>query len=147
MANRRLLLAATVAVVMVTSAYAKGIFQAQGFLSEVRVEGQVLTFRYAGSVSFAYATAPAGRPQARMKPIKLEEVDVPVEIHNWSEPYRPDQRAVAPNVAGVQQALANLAEAKRKIGMSIDNPVLAFSNTGQLTRISGSYVYVWESNQ
>ena len=145
MTTRNSLLAATFALGAMASALAKGNFQAEGFLSDVQVQGTVLTFRYVGSLELAYATAPAGSPQALMKSLKFEAVDVPVRIENWTERYDPVKRAASPDVAQVAEALSTLAATKRRVLISIDNPVLSFSNIGQLTHVSGSYVYARES--
>jgi len=77
--------------------------------------------------------------------VEFEAVDVPVQIENWTERHDPSKRAATPDAAQVAKILSDLAAAKRKALVSIDNPVLEFSNLGQLTQISGSYVYARES--
>jgi len=139
------LLAATFALGVVAGALAKGNFQAEGLVSDVQVQGTVLTFRYVGSLKLAYATAPAGNPRQQWKTVEFEAVDVEVRIENWTEGHHPSKPAVTPEVAQVAKTLSDLADTKRKALVAIDNPVLAFTNIGLLTRVSGSYVYARKS--
>jgi len=145
MSSRKSLLAATLALGVVSGALAKGNFQAEGFVSDVQVQGTVLTFRYVGSLKLAYATAPAGNPRQQWKTVEFEAVDVTVRIEHWTEGHNPSKQTATPDIAQVAKMLSDLAATKRKALIAIDNAALAFSNIGQLTQVSGSYVYARES--
>ena len=125
-------------------AQAKGIFQAQGRISEPQRSGDSITFRYVGWISSGYATAPDSDPKRRWRDIGWDKVDVPVTISEWTvrnEPGRKDER---PDVDAIYSQLREMAAHGHRIMFSVDNPGLFFSNRGQLVRVSGTRVYAHE---
>jgi hypothetical protein len=120
-------------------AEAKGVFQAQGRISEVRKNGDTVTFRFAGWITSGYATAPDSSPKRRWQSLRWEAIEVPVTLSDWTRPLDPERRDARPDVDGVHAKLLELAGTK--VVFSVDNPGLQFSNKGQLMRVSGTYVY------
>jgi hypothetical protein len=139
------LVAAFVGTLFLSAALAKGNFQGEGIVSEVQKSGEEVTFRYVGSISLAYATAPAGDPKRQWNSITVDTANILVRIRNWTESHNPSKRANLPDVDRIFQMLSALAVPGRKVVISVDNPSLSFSNLGDLTAIDGTYVYAVES--
>jgi hypothetical protein len=59
-------------------AQAKGIFQAQGKITQVQKAGDTITFRFSGWISSGYASAPDSDPKRRWRSLRWDTVDVPV---------------------------------------------------------------------
>src|SRR5258708_35660717 len=76
-------------------AQAKGIFQAQGRISEVERAGDTLTFRFTGRISFGYATAPDSAPNRRWRALGWDKADARGPIGEWTPRYK-DTEAHAP---------------------------------------------------
>ena len=123
------------------AAGAKGIFQAQGKIADVRQTDGSITFRFTGSISFGYATAPDDNPKRRWKDLHWDYVDLTVQVGNWTQRSKPSERAAQSDAAQILPALSELASAGRQMQFSIDNPTLSFSNRGELIGVSGTYVY------
>jgi hypothetical protein len=130
------------ALLMSTTAAAKGNFQAEGKLSEVRTNGEEVTFRFVGGLSLTYSFT-----ATTQNLISLESADVVVHIRNWTQEHNPSVAAGRPDTERVFATLSTLAETGRTVKVSIDNPSLTFSNLGQLTELSGTYVYARESGK
>lgn len=122
-------------------AHAKGIFQAQGRISEVGRAGDTLTFRFTGWISFGYATAPDSDPKRRWRDMGWDKADVRVRIGEWTRRYRDTERDDRPDVDAVQASLVATARSPAKASFSVDNPGLTFSNRGQLVGVTGTYIY------
>jgi len=122
-------------------AYSKGIFQAEGKIAEIERRGDAITFRLVGKISFGYATAPDGDPKRRWKDIAWDAADVAVHIGDWTQPFKPSERADRPETERIYATLSKLLKTGRAIQFSVDNPSLSFSNVGQLMRVSGTFIY------
>ena len=122
-------------------ACAKGIFQAEGTVSEVRRSGDTLSFRFTGDISFGFATAPDSSPKRRWRDAHWRGVTVTVQLADWTLRYKPDKKTNASDAGKIYEELAEAAKRGSPIGFSIDNPGLTFSNRGQLTRVAGTYFY------
>jgi hypothetical protein len=122
-------------------AQAKGIFQAQGRITQVRKEGDAITFRFSGWISSGYATTPDSNPKRRWRDLRWDAVDVSVTLGDWTQPHEPERKDERPDVEALHASLRDLAERGRLVVFSVDNPGLHFSNKGQLTRASGTYIY------
>ena len=96
-----------------TIAHAKGIFQAQGRITELQRSGDTITFRFAGWISSGYATAPDTNPKRRWRDIRWDAVDVPVTIVEWTRPNEPGQRDERPDVDAIYANLRELAHGDR----------------------------------
>jgi hypothetical protein len=130
------------AVLTVSSvAYPKGIFQAEGKIAQLERRGEAITFRFVGKISFGYATAPDADPRRRWKDIAWDATDVAVHISDWTQPFKPSVRADRPETERIYATLSELMKTGRAIQFSVDNPSLSFSNVGQLTRVSGTFIY------
>ena len=123
------------------AAEAKGIFQAQGKIADVREKDDSITFRFTGWISFGYATAPEDNPKRRWKDLRWDYADVTVQVGNWTQRTKPFEKATQSDAAQILRALSELASAGRQMQFSIDNPTLSFSNRGELVGVSGTYVY------
>lgn len=125
-------------------AQAKGIFQAQGRVTEVQRSGDGITFRFAGWITAGYATAPEKDPKRRWVDIGWNSVDVPVSLGEWTR--RDDSRVKdeRPDVDATFAELRRLAASGHKVMFSVDNPGLIFTNRGELARVSGTYIYAHE---
>jgi hypothetical protein len=132
------------ATLLLSTAFAKGNFQAQGVVSEVRKNDTEVSFRYVGSLSLGYATTTASNPKRQWKIIEVDDANVLVRINHWTEKHEPSKRARVPDTDAVFQKLSALATPMQKVRLSIDNPSLTFSNLGELTAIDGTYAYVVE---
>jgi hypothetical protein len=130
------------ALLFSTTVAAKGNFQAEGKLFEVRKSGEEVTFRFVGGLSLTYLST-----ATTQNLITLESADVVVHIRNWTQEHNPSVAAGRPDTERVFTALARLAETGRAVKLSIDNPSLTFSNVGRLTELSGTYVYARESGK
>ena len=122
-------------------AQAKGIFQAQGRITQVQKAGDSITFRFSGWISSGYASAPDSDPKRRWHDIRWDAVDVPVTRGDWTQLHEPERKDERPNVDVLFASLRGLAERGRLVVFSLDNPGLHFSNTGQLKRVSGTYIH------
>ena len=123
------------------AAQAKGIFQAQGKIADVRQSNDSITFRFTGWISFGYATAPDDSPKRIWKNMRWDKADVTVQVGNWTQRYEPTEKATQSDAAQVLPTLSELAGSGRQMSFSIDNPTLSFSNRGQLVGVSGTYIY------
>ncbi len=124
-------------------AHAKGIFQAQGRISEVERAGDTLTFRFTGWISFGYASAPDSDPKRRWRDMGWDKADVRVRIGEggWTRRYKDTERDDRPDVDAVQPSLVATARSPEKATFSVDNPGLTFSNRGELVGVTGTYIY------
>src|SRR5258708_29402235 len=86
-------------------AQAKGIFQAQGRISEVERAGDTLTFRFTGRISFGYATAPDSDPKRRWRDMGWDKADVRVRIGEWTRGYKDPDRDDPPDLDAIQASL------------------------------------------
>jgi hypothetical protein len=120
-------------------AQAKGIFQAQGRITQVQKAGDAITFRFSGWISSGYASAPDSDPKRRWRSLRWDTVDVPVTLGDWTRPHEPERKDERPEVDAIQASLSELAGRDRVV-FSLDNPGLHFSNKGQLTRVSGTRI-------
>jgi hypothetical protein len=120
---------------------AKGIFQAQGRITQVQKAGDAITFRFAGWISTGYASAPDSNPKRRWQSLRWDAVDVPVTLGDWTQLHEPERKDERPDVDAVEASLRALSEGGRLVVFSVDNPGLHFSNTGQLTRVSGTRIH------
>lgn len=127
--------------VLSSTAQAKGPFQAAGKVTDIRRQGELITFRFSGGIDFGFASAPAEAPAREWKDVHFDVTDLLVQVKDWTEPYKPEQRAASDNVARVHQKLSELASSGGKVQLSIDNPGLKFSNTGALEMVSGTFLY------
>ena len=127
-----------------SDAQAKGIFQAQGKVIEVREDQGAVAFRFVGWISFGYATAPDSHPKRRWKDMGWDAADGWGRIGDWTEPSKPGEKAGRPDPQAAYVTLSGFAKAGQRIQFSIDNPGLFFSNRGQLMRVSGTQVYAHE---
>lgn len=134
---------ALLAVVLAVSpaAYAKGIFQAEGRISELQRRGDEITFRFVGKISFGYSTAPNTDPRRQWKDIDFEATDISVQVGDWTQPHKPAERADPPVADRIYAKLSDLTKIGRAVRFSVDNPSLSFSNVGQLVRVSGTFIY------
>jgi hypothetical protein len=123
------------------AAQAKGIFQAQGKIADVRQSNDSITFRFTGWISFGYATAPDDSPKRRWKDMGWDNADVTVQIGNWTQRVKPTEKATQSDAAQILPTLSELAASGRRMQFSIDNPTLSFSSGGQLVGVSGTYIY------
>jgi hypothetical protein len=123
---------------------AKGIFQAQGKVIEVRKEESAVAFRFVGWISSGYATAPDAHPKRRWKDMRWDSTDVWVRVGDWTEPNNPDQKADRPDPGAAYATLTEFMNAGQRVQFSIDNPGFFFSNKGQLMRVSGTQIYANE---
>lgn len=108
---------------------AKGLFQANGQISEVRKKGDEITFRFVGRVSFPYLKLPPG------------PTDVLISVGDWTRKYASEERDEAPQIESVYSTLSAFVNSEEGVRISLDNPAFSFANSGQLARISGTYVY------
>jgi hypothetical protein len=122
-------------------AAAKGIFQAQGHVSDVRRDGDTITFRFKGQISAGYASAPDNDPRRRWHDIGWSSVDVPVTLRDWTRRGDPGARDEAPALDAVQEDLARAARTQHRIGFSLDNPAFSLTNRGQLAGVAGTFIY------
>ncbi len=122
-------------------ANAKGIFQAEGKITELQKNGDVITFRFIGTISFGYATAPDRNPKRKWRDIGWDATDISVKIGDWTRPYKSTERDAHPDAQSIYKTLSDLAKTDRSIQFSLDNPTFTFSNTGQLLKVSGTYIY------
>jgi hypothetical protein len=74
------------------NAHAKGIFQAQGKVTQVERAGDSVTFRFAGWISSGYATAPDSNPKRRWQNMRWDAVDVPVTLGDWTQLHEPERK-------------------------------------------------------
>ena len=126
---------------------AKGIFQAQGRISQVQREGDTITFRFAGWISSGYASAPDESPKRRWHDMGWDAVDVPVTLSGWTRAHETESRDDHPDVDRIFAELTDFAIRGRRVGFSVDNPGFQFSNKGQLKRVSGTYVYAYDLSE
>lgn len=140
--NIRALLLITFLGLLPPLALAKGPFQAMGKVTDVRREGDVITFRFSGTIAFGFWSKPARDAARAWKDAHFDVTNLQVQVKDWTEPYKPGERPSSDNVAHVYQKLADLASPGRNAQLSIDNPGLTFSNTGELVRVSGTFAYV-----
>lgn len=124
-----------------SAAHAKGIFQAEGKIAELQRDKDAITFRFVGWISFGYATAPDDHPKRRWKDISWDAADIAVRVGDWTQRYKPAEKADRPDAEQIHATLSELVKSGRPIGFSLDNPSLSFSNKGQLVRASGTYIY------
>jgi hypothetical protein len=122
-------------------AYPKGIFQAEGKIAQLERRGDAIMFRFVGTISFGYATAPDADPRRRWKHIAWEAADVAVYIGEWTQPFKPSKRADHPETERIYATLSELMKTGHGIQFSVDNPSLSFSNVGQLMRVSATFIY------
>ena len=122
-------------------AQAQGPFQATGQVTEVGREGDTITFRFSGRIDFGFASTSARDASREWKDVHFDVSNLRVQVKDWSEPYRPGQRAASDEVARAHQKLLDVAALGEAVGISIDNPSLTFSNTGELVLVSGTFVY------
>lgn len=130
-----------VALAAWSAAQAKGIFQAEGKITELQKNGNVITFRFVGQISFGYATAPETHPKRKWRNIGWDAADISVRIGDWTKRYKPSEKDAHPDAEQIYKNLSELAKADRLIQFSLDNPTFSFSNNGQLLRVSGTYIY------
>jgi hypothetical protein len=124
------------------AADAKGIFQAQGQVSEVRRDGDTIIFRFRGWISAGYASAPDDDRRRRWHDMRWDAVDVPVTLREWTRRNAPNERDPAPALDALQSQIEDAAQQGKRVGFSIDNPAFFLTNRGQLARVAGSYVYI-----
>jgi hypothetical protein len=127
--------------------HAKGIFQAQGSITQVRKEGDAITFRFSGWISSGYASAPDSNPKRRWHALRWDTADVSVTLGDWTQPHEPERKDEHPDEGALYASLRELAEHGRPVVFSLDNPGLHFSNSGQLTRVSGTYIYARDTRR
>jgi hypothetical protein len=84
------------ALLLTPAARAKGIFYAKGKILQVERTGDSVTFKFAGKISFAFATAPETDPTRKLNPISWDAANVPVRIDDWTEPVKPSVRLTTP---------------------------------------------------
>jgi hypothetical protein len=140
-------LALLAALTVAPAVSAKGIFQAEGVISDVQRRDNEVTFRFAGTISFGYATAPNANPTRQWKDVNFVVTDIPVQVSGWTSVRNPGVSAEAAEIDRICSKLAELAKSGRRVRFSLDNPMLSFSNVGELVRASGTYVYAVESEQ
>jgi hypothetical protein len=128
-------------------AQAKGIFQAQGRITQVQRAGDSITFRFSGWISSGYASAPDSDPKRRWRDMRWDSVDISVTLGDWTRPHEPERRDERPDVDAVHASLDDLAGRDRVVVFSVDNPGLHFSNKGQLTRVSGTHIYARDTGR
>lgn len=121
------------------TAFAKGDFYAEGTVSDVRFSGDQLTFRFVGSVSFAYASAPLNDPKREWRSIKLDTVSVLVRIANWTDKNDASITDKSPQTKLVFEKLTALATGQ-KVLLAVANPNFAFAPDGLLREIEGTHV-------
>ena len=135
----------TIFALVSSLAHAKGPFQAAGKVTEIRRQGDLITFRFSGGIDFGFASTRTPEDAREWKDVHIDVTNLLVQVKDWTEPYKPEQRATSDNVARVQQKLTELASPGGKVRLSIDNPSLQFSNTGTLVMVSGTFVYATEA--
>jgi hypothetical protein len=122
-------------------AQAKGIFQAQGKITQVQKDGNAITFRFSGWISSGYATAPDSDPKRRWRDLGWDSADVAVTLGDWTQALKSESKDERPDLDTLYASLRDLADRNRLVVFSLDNPGLQFSNKGQLKRVSGTYIY------
>lgn len=135
------------ACVLAGVAEAKGPFQAQGRISNVERQGDVVTFRFAGNIQFSYVTAPASNPARQAKALEFSAVDVPMQLRNWTRAFKPAEKGDPREADAAFARLVEMAKSGRAIRLSIDNPAFSFSNQSELTAVSGTHVYAHDPGQ
>lgn len=140
-------LAAMLALGLAPVTYAKGNFQAQGTISDVQRHGVEITFRFSGSVSLGYATAPQGDAARTWEQVALRATGIEIHIGDWTQVHRPSEKASQPDTERIYSRLSELMKAGSIVQLSVDNPSLSFSNIGELTGVSGTFVYAVIRNE
>jgi hypothetical protein len=140
-------LALLAVLVVAPAAHAKGIFQAEGAISELQRHGDEVTFRFVGKLSFGYATAPDSDPRRQWKDLSFVATDIAVRVDGWTRARSPAVRADDAEVDQIFAKLAELQKTGRAVRFSLDNPNLSFSNVGQLVRASGTFIYAVDSGR
>jgi hypothetical protein len=140
-------LALLAALAAAPAVHAKGIFQAEGTISEVRRVGDELTFKFAGTISFGYATAPDADPNRQWKDTNFSVRGIPLQVSGWTSVRNPGVRSDAAEIERICSKLVDLAKKGSRVRVSLDNPTLSFSNIGQLVRASGTFIYAVEPEQ
>lgn len=141
------IVALAMAVAVAPVAYPKGNFQARGTISNVERHGVEINFRFAGTMSVGYATAPRSDPKRKWSNIALDAADVTVHISDWTQAHHPSEKAAQPETERIFALLTELMKSGSVVQLSVDNPSLSFSNVGELTRVSGTFVYARISDQ
>ena len=140
-------LVAMLALGLTPVTYAKGNFQAQGTIADVQKQGIDITFKFSGSLSLGYATAPQGDAARKMEQVALRVTGIEIHIGDWTQAHRPSEKASKPDVERIYSRLSDLMKAGSIVQLSVDNPSLSFSNTGELTGVSGTFVYAVIRNE
>jgi len=125
--------------------HAKGIFQAEGKIAELQMNQGAITFKFAGRISFGYATAPDTHPKRQWRDVDWEGTNITVSVGDWTQAYKPTERADYPDTERRYTTLLGLMKTGHSIQFSLDNPSLSFSNSGQLIRVSGTQIYARET--
>ena len=137
--------ALSIVLAMASVAHAKGSFQAEGTISDLQRRGDEVTLRFAGKISFAYATAPAGDSRREWKDLNVIAAGVTLKIRDWTRRNTPGEKAAPAELNreldSIYTGLSDLARAGRIVRISIDNPQLSFSNIGELVGVSGTFIY------
>lgn len=128
-------------------AQAKGIFQAQGKITQVQKDGNAITFRFSGWISSGYATAPDSDPKRRWRDLGWDSADVAVTLGDWTQPLKSESKDERPDIETLYASLRDLADRDRRVVFSLDNPGLHFSNKGQLKRVSGTFIYARDTRR
>jgi hypothetical protein len=123
-------------------AQAKGIFQAQGQVAEVRRDGDTLTFRFRGWISAGYASAPDEDSRRRWHDIRWDSVDVPITLRDWTVKHESGKADPSPSIDATREQLDAAARSGRKASFSLDNPAFFLTNRGQLAKVAGTYIYL-----
>lgn len=134
----KVLLAIVAALALPALGHAKGNFQAEGRITGLEAHEDEITFRFAGTISFRYLSAPENGESRLMT---FEARDLPVHIANWTEPYKPSVRARQSATRQVCAKILDLMKSDQPLALSVDNPSLVFSNTGELVRVNGTFFY------
>lgn len=142
---RRFVAAVCIALLCCATASAKGNFQAEGVVSNVHKDGRELTFTFTGNISLPYATAPFNHEKRQWNTIEFHDVSVVIRIAPGVATETRPFEGHAFDLERGYETVSALATTGRKMLMSIDKPVLAFSNIGHLEEIAGTYVYARES--
>lgn len=134
----RIFLAIVAAFLLPALGHAKGNFQAEGRITGLEAHEDEITFRFAGTISFRYLSAPENGDSRLMR---FEVRDLPVHISNWTEPYKPEVRARQSATRQFCAKILDLMKSEQPLALSVDNPSLVFSNTGELVRVNGTFFY------
>jgi hypothetical protein len=127
--------------------WSKGNFQAEGTITAVDLQANSITFRFSGKIRMTYATAAESLPARSARVLEFEAHELPVEIREWTEPHKPSVKATTDLSNDIHSKLLELARSGHRASVSVDNPELGFTNTGELVRIGATFLYAVDAEE